>query len=398
MKKCSKTKKRKQERKQKMKTKKTKKKIAIFGALIALMFIASPLTLSLTEASTDGSNNITTALAENPDGGKNRPEIKPTDEGLEIESIDEDGNGYWLNIIGTKSFFKFKYISDGSIQDDTQFKLMIFKAIEYQDTNKNGVFDIEDQVLHEFLLGGQHPDGMGQNKTLVLWDYTLESIEIGGLEGWKIVMNTNDTQPESSFEMSIVLWIFQETTEYEGYTIDAFTVKIDFLFLDIPWTASDSNLALKVFMKSEQNYRYRSHMGDDIDKYENKNMTGVSTNPDTNEQINGYAKVYFSWINTADLKTKDLGTIVKTVPVNSTEIEHTQKGDPNVPEGDFGGYGKGIDQLYLCYPHFDSEQYTLVHDPIIGVETVGGQITNIVIGVAVILSIIAVAIVLIKRR
>ena len=68
-----------------MKTIKTKKKIAIFGALIALMFIASPLTLSLTEASTDGSNDITTALAENPDGGKNRPEIKPTDEGLEIE-------------------------------------------------------------------------------------------------------------------------------------------------------------------------------------------------------------------------------------------------------------------------------------------------------------------------
>ena len=211
-------------------------------------------------------------------------------------------------------------------------------------------------------------------------------------------MNTNDTEPASSFQMQIILWLFQETTEIEGYTIDAFTIKIDFLFLNIPWTASDSNLALKIFMKSEQNYRYRSHMGDDIDKYENKNMTGVSTNPDTNNKITGYAKVYFSWLNTADIKTKDLQTTVKTVPVNSTEIEHTTKGDPNVPEEDLGGYGKGIDQLYLCYPHFDSNQYSLVHDPIIGVETIGGQTTYIFVGVVVILSIIAVAIVLIKRK
>jgi len=376
----------------------SKTRMAMFGALIALMFVLSPLSLSLTEASTDSTTEINTEIMENPDGGKNRPEIKPTDEGIEIEAIDEDGNGYWLNIIGTKSFFKFKYISDGSIQDDTQFKVMIFKAIEYLDTNKNGVFDTEDQTLHEYLLGGQHPDGIDPNKTIVTWNYTLESIKIGDVEGWKIVMNTNDTQPESSFQMRIIFWLFQETTEIEGYTVDSFTIKIDFLFLDIPWTASDSNLALKIFMKSEQNYRHRSHMGDDIDKYENKNMTGVSTNPDTNNKITGYAKVYFSWINTADLKTKDLETTVKTVPVNSTEIEHTTKGDPNVPEEALGGYGKAIDQLYLCYPHFDSNQYTLVHDPIIGVETVGGQITNIVIGVAVILSIIAVAIVLIKRR
>ncbi len=381
-----------------MKIMKSKTRMAIFGALIALMFILSPLTLSLTEASTDETSDITAEIAENPDGGKNRPQIKPTDEGLEIESIDEDGNGYWLNIIGSKSFFKFKYISDGSIQDNTQFKVMIFKAIEYQDINQNGVFDTEDKTLHQYLLGGQHPDGLDPNKTIVTWNYTLEPIKIDDKEGWKIIMTTNDTQPESSFQMQIILWLFQETTEIEGYTIDAFTIKIDFLFLDIPWTTSDSNLALKIFMKSEQNYRYRSHMGDDIDKYENKNMTGISTNPDTNDKINGYTKVYFSWINTADLKTKDLQTTVKTVPVNSTEIEHTSKGDPNVPEGDFGGYGKGIDQLYLCYPHFDSDQYTLVHDPIIGVETIGGQMANIVVGVAVILSIIAVAIVLIKRR
>ncbi|MFX0163677.1 MAG: hypothetical protein ACFE68_10230, partial [Candidatus Hodarchaeota archaeon] len=100
-----------------MKIMKSKMRMAMFGALIALMFILSPLTLSLTEASTDETSDITAEIAENPDGGKNRPQIKPTDEGLEIESIDEDGNGYWLNIIGSKSFFKFKYISDGSIQD-----------------------------------------------------------------------------------------------------------------------------------------------------------------------------------------------------------------------------------------------------------------------------------------
>ena len=381
-----------------MKIIKSKTRMAMFGALIALMFILSPLTLSLTEASTDETSEITAEIAENPDEGKNRPEIKPTDEGIEIESIDEDGNGYWLNIIGSKSFFKFKHISDGSIQDDTQFKVMIFKAIEYRDINQNGVFDTEDKTLHQYLLGGQHPDGIDSNKTIVTWNYTLESIIIGDVEGWKIVMNTNDTEPASSFQMQIILWLFQETTEIEGYTIDAFTIKIDFLFLNIPWTASDSNLALKIFMKSEQNYRYRSHMGDDIDKYENKNMTGVSTNPDTNNKITGYAKVYFSWLNTADIKTKDLQNTVKTVPVNSTEIEHTTKGDPNVPEEDLGGYGKGIDQLYLCYPHFDSNQYSLVHDPIIGVETIGGQTTYIFVGVAVILSIIAVAIVLIKRR
>ncbi len=383
-----------------MKIMKSKKRIAMFGALIALMFILSPLTLSLTEASTDGSSDIVTVteIAENHDGGKHRPGTKITADGIEINATDEDNNGYWLNIIGSKSFFKFKYISDGSVQDDTQFKLMIFKAIEYLDTNQNGVFDTEDQTLHEYLLGGQHPDGLDPDKTIVTWNYTLVAITIDDKEGWKIVMTTNDTQPESSFQMQIILWIFQETTQIEGYTIDAFTIKIDFLFLDIPWTNSESNLALKIFMKSEQNYRYRSHMGDDMDKYENKSMTGVSTNPDTNDKITGYAKVYFSWLNTADLKTKDLETIVKTVPVNSTEIEQTTKGDPNVPEEDFGGYGKGIDQLYLCYPHFDSDQYTLVHDPLLGIENVGGQMTNIVLGVAVILGIIAVAIVLIKRK
>ncbi len=383
-----------------MKIMKSKKRIAMFGALIALMFILSPLTLSLTEASTDGSSDIVTVteIAENHDGGKHRPGTKITADGIEINATDEDNNGYWLNIIGSKSFFKFKYISDGSVQDDTQFKLMIFKAIEYLDTNQNGVFDTEDQTLHEYLLGGQHPDGLDPDKTIVTWNYTLVAITIDDKEGWKIVMTTNDTQPESSFQMQIILWIFQETTQIEGYTIDAFTIKIDFLFLDIPWTNSESNLALKIFMKSEQNYRYRSHMGDDMDKYKNKSMTGVSTNPDTNDKITGYAKVYFSWLNTADLKTKDLETIVKTVPVNSTEIEQTTKGDPNVPEEDFGGYGKGIDQLYLCYPHFDSDQYTLVHDPLLGIENVGGQMTNIVLGVAVILGIIAVAIVLIKRK
>ncbi|MFB0544774.1 MAG: hypothetical protein ACETVN_03585 [Asgard group archaeon] len=294
------------------------------------------------------------------------PDIENS-EGIQIWSLDRDDDGYWLKIEGNKPYFMFKYVSHGEAQNDSQFNLRFDSAVEYIDTNYNGVIDDEEEIQNfEFedsdesydnddlhLIQNEVGNVNGDNdqdeeeEHEVIWKLLdPENATIGSNIGWKITLLTDTQLSPGNFTMNVILWVFREEVEVKGTTVNNFAIKIDLVFISIPWISDNSDLAVKTVVQSEREYE--------------KNEDEISTSIGRGDQVTGDVQIYFRWNTKAMLEYKSGESVNNLqVPVNSTQLGYDEEHEEE-------------SVFYLCYPHFNHTEHTLVHDPVIGVSVVSG--------------------------
>ncbi len=259
-------------------------------------------------------------------GGKNKTQIRSewqhnkTSDAFEVSFDIED--------IPRFIFYYFPDKNNSEIK--LSYIVTINKLFEYQDINRNGRYNKNDEIENSYLF----------NKTEFI-DITYS--QKNSSDGEEIIVINTGTE-DGIF--SIIFYVVGNFSKINNQTITPFEIKIDFIINDYPFIYDDTFLGIEINLETEHETNLET-ISFDMKQGYSKNESEINI---SSLKYNGF----FSWVDYAFVDNE-----IK--PVNATfssEKEETIVG--NITELSH------IRQIYFSYP----QGTNILHDPKIGVVSV----------------------------
>ena len=140
----------------------------------------------------------------------------------------------------------------GNIETEQKMDMQFQQIFEYNDSNNNGIYDTEEEVLATWEL---HNNAETISDSLTpgeaTWtEPTISSINSNNVSGWEITTQAQLGQNQGTFNIN--LYIFGQHANLSGYKLGPTDVKIDLEYHSIPTQSNNSAIGLLFEVKSEQ--------------------------------------------------------------------------------------------------------------------------------------------------
>jgi hypothetical protein len=270
-------------------------------------------------------------------------------------------------------YFKLEYENNmHSYENELSFEVKIRELIEYRDTNLNGRFDEDDDIVNTYFLENQIFKNLSYQKQLSDNNETI---------------NLVSTQTEDDV-FKLNLYFSNNFSNLNNQILTPSELKIDFIIDDFQFKEEDTQLALRAMIETEYETELEVESFDEINGFsEDESVLDITS-------INNGG--FFSWAETV---------IVDGIekPVNSTiktKIEETiEENEKNSSK---------LTNLYFSYPRGDN----IIHDPKIGIVSISFEafalksISNLInmdsilsyAGICILASILFLGIIVIRKR
>jgi hypothetical protein len=281
---------------------------------------------------------------------------------FEITFVIDDGPGLKL---------QYKNNKDLS-QNELSFEVKVRELIEYRDANKNGRFDMEDNIINK---------------------YSFENSIFNNLTYQKQILNGNETINLVSTQtidnvFSMNLYFSNNFSYMNNQILTPSEVKIDFLIDDFPYQEEDTQLCLKTIMQTRDETELNTESFDEKNGFSHgENVLDVNLKNSSG---------FFSWVETAivDGVEKSVNTTI------ASQIEE------NIYEDEI--ISNQVNEIYFSYPR----GINIIHDPKIGVVSISFEayalqsISNLInvdnifsyVGICVLASIVFLGIIFVRKR
>ena len=259
---------------------------------------------------------------------------------LEREAADSESEiEFKLDLSEAK--FKLKYEEENEVMESEQkLEVRLTRLLEFVDGDGDGAYDEGETILSSYAIGSDGDDLSGdvpENGSINWAQPSISDITSGTTSG-KMVEARGSFGPGENATFGIDIMVFGDFTMLNGSQLMPTDVKIDFLILDFPYTANNSQVGLLMKTKTKQEQeRENEHIDSDEDGIVASSTTDLAA-----------VNLAFTWKSMATVDGVDEA-------VGTTVLRESVENEPDEFEFE--------QRFVLSYARGDS----IVHDPVAGV-------------------------------